>query len=383
MKEFDFYLPTKVIFRNDSIDFIVNILIEKGLDQVLLVTDKGVIDAGLVEPITQAFAERKIKFNVYMDVVKNPKIETVLRGVDEFNKHDSRCLVAIGGGSSIDTAKAIGILVTNGGSIEDYEGFGQVNQKPPFLVAIPTTYGTGSEVSTTTIITNENKHYKMFIGSDLIAPDYAIIDPNLTVALPFDIAVSTGLDTLTHAIESYVSKNENPISDALNIKVIETVVKYLAPAASSNDNLEATSQMITASALAAIAFNYTALGLVHAIAHALGGLYDLPHGIANAVLLPYVMKFNLLSKPSKFSEVAKAMQKNINGLSDLEAAELSVQAVHDLSGKLGIPQRLRELGVTRDSFTQIALYAANDGNVTFNPRSAGEQEILSIIEDAY
>jgi len=383
MNDFIFSLSTQASFGEGISENVGTQLKNRNIGTVLVVTDKGIISAGILKPIEKSLKENDVNMIVYDGVSKNPKTEVIYKGVDLYNNSKCQAIIAIGGGSSIDAAKGIGIIISNGGKMEDYEGFGNVKKEIPFLIAIPTTYGTGSEVSTATIITNEYRQYKMFIGSDLIGPKLALIDPNLLVRLPYKIATSTGLDALTHAIESYISKNENPISDALNIYAIKTIAENIAPASTTNCDLEATSQMVIASAMTAIAFNYTALGLVHSIAHALGGLYDIAHGIANALILPYVMEFNIPSKPNKFAQIATAMGENIEGLTKIEAAQKSVDAVTRLSKLLGIPQKLRELNISKDSFEKIAEFALNDGNIGFNPRTVTKKQVIDILNKAY
>ena len=382
MKNFLFQLPSKIHFGEGIVSKIGYELKCRNMQKTLIVTDSGIVDAGLTTVIEDSLKYHGIEYILFDKVQANPNTQIIYQGAELYQESGCCSLVAIGGGSCIDSAKAIGILATNGGKVEDYEGFGHVKNPLPFIVAIPTTYGTGSEVSTATIVTDEIRHVKMFIGSDYLAPAIAMIDPLLLIALPFKIAASTGLDALTHAIESYVSINENPFSDSLNEYAIRTISKNLLPAASTNDNVEATSYMVTASCMTAIAFNYTALGLVHGIAHALGGLYNIPHGVANALLLPYVMEYNLLSKPHKFARIAELMGEDINGITDVEAGYKSVIAVKRMSKLLGIPEKLSEIGIEPDKFTTIAQFALKDGNVGFNPRTVRLDNIISILNSA-
>ena len=299
MKEFLFSLSGTVNFAEGSASFVGVEIKKKNLKKVLIVTDKGIVMANLLEQIVKSLNENMIEVVIYDSVEANPNTAMVCEGVKMYLDNHCEGMIAVGGGSSIDCAKAIGIIISNGGSIEDYRGFNLVKKPIPYLIAVPTTYGTGSEVSIAAVITNESEKFKMLIMSDLIAPSIALIDPKLLVALPYTIAASTGLDALTHAIESYVSKYATPFSDALNEYAISTIFSNILPAATTNDDIKATSNMVVASCMTAVAFNYTALGLVHAIAHSLGGLCNIAHGVANALLLPYVMEFNFLSKPKK------------------------------------------------------------------------------------
>lgn len=383
MKDFIFDLPTAVYFGNGYVNRVGDELNDRGFTRPMIITDKGIVDAGLVEPIKKSLAEKKIKFYLFDEVGANPKSSLIYKGVDYYKINKCDAMVAVGGGSSMDSAKAMGMLISNGGKVEDYEGFGNIKKPLPFILAIPTTYGTGSEVSNASIITNEEKKVKMFIGSNYLAPSMAIIDPELLVKLPYKIAASTGMDALTHAIESYVSKNANPVSDALNEYAIKAIASNLTGAATTDDDLEATSQMVMASCITAMAFNYTALGLVHSIAHSLGGLYDIPHGLANALMLPYVMKFNIPSRVNKFVKIAQLMGEDTAGLNDIDAAHLSLDAVNRLIEKLDIPTSLKEIGVDKASFKDITKHVFKDGNIGFNPRTVKEEDVMKILSSAY
>jgi len=382
MKNFLFQLSSKIHFGEGIVTKIGFELKSRNIQKTMVVTDSGIVSAGLLASVENSLKYQGIDSVLFDKVQANPNTQIIYQGAKLYQDNACNCIVAIGGGSCIDSAKAIGILVTNGGKIEDYEGFGLVKNPLPFMAAIPTTYGTGSEVSTATIVTDEVRHVKMFIGSDYLAPSIAMIDPILLMALPFKIAASTGMDALTHAIESYVSINENPLSDALNEYAISTISKNLLPAASTTDDAEATSCMVTASCMAAIAFNYTALGLVHGIAHALGGLYNVQHGVANALLLPYVMEFNLLSKPKKFARIAELMGEDIRGITDIEAGFKAINAVKRMSKLLGIPEKLSEIGIGSDKFDTIVQFALKDGNVGFNPRTVRADGVMNLLKTA-
>ncbi len=353
-----------------------------GVKKVLVCTDKGIVGAGLLAKLTPAIEAAGIGYAVYDGVVGNPRIETVNDGLAEYRGHGCDGLLAIGGGSSIDTAKAIGILCTNGGDIRDYEGFFKIREALPPLLAIPTTYGTGSEVTNAAVITNVEKKYKMLLLDDKMTPRKAILDPLLLLDLPHRIAASTGMDTLTHAIESYVSNAAEPITDALNLATIKLVAENLAPAVGTTWDLDATANMLYASTITGFAFSNTALGLVHAMAHALGGTLDLPHGVANAIVLPTVMEFNLISCPRKFRDIAIAMGEDVEGLSLLDAASVAVDAVRKLSKWLGIPQSLSEVGVDPSTIEYMAECAIKDGNVGFNPRPATKADLVALFTAA-
>jgi alcohol dehydrogenase len=379
---FEFGMHSSLLMGPGAADRVGEQLKSFGVKKVLICTDKGIVGAGLLAKLTPAIEQAGIGYAVYDGVVGNPRVETVNDGLAEYRKNGCDGLLAIGGGSSIDTAKAIGILCTNGGDIRDYEGFFKIREPLPPLLAIPTTYGTGSEVTNASVITNVEKKYKMLLLDDKMTPRKAILDPLLLLDLPVKIAASTGMDTLTHAIESYVANSAEPITDALNLATIKLVAENLAPAVGTNWDLEATANMLYASTITGFAFSNTALGLVHAMAHALGGTIDLPHGVANAIVLPTVMEYNLISCPQKFRDIAIAMGERVEGLALLDAAQAAVQAVRKLSRYLGIPKSLSEVGVDPSTIEYMAECALKDGNVGFNPRPATKADFVALFKGA-
>ena len=353
-----------------------------GVSKVLVCTDKGIVGAGILDEITPSLDKVGIKYAVFDGVVGNPRIKTVDDGLQAFEDNGCDGFLAVGGGSSMDTAKAIGIVAANGGSIVDYEGFFKVKDPLPPLLAVPTTYGTGSEVTNAAVITNVEKKYKMLLLDDKMTPKKAILDPLLLLNLPPSIAASTGMDALTHAIESYISNTAEPITDALNIHAIKLIAENLPVAMATNWDVEATANMLYASTMTGFAFSVTALGYVHCIAHALGGAIDLPHGVANALILPYVMEFNLVACPRKFVDIARAMGENVEGLALLDAAAKAIEAVRKLSKALGIPQSLHEVGVDPDTIDYMAECAMKDGNAGFNPRGGTKEDFVAILQAA-
>jgi alcohol dehydrogenase class IV len=353
-----------------------------GGSKILLCTDKGIANSGLLDQVTASLENAGIEYVLFDGVVANPRIETVSEGLDVYRGNGCDSILGVGGGSPIDTAKVIGVLATNEGGVTDYEGPGLVKNALPPLAAIPTTYGTGAEVSPAAIITHEMKKYKMILADPKMTPRVAILDPLLLLNLPPKIAASTGMDALTHAIESYVANSAEPFSDALNIQAIRLISDNLPAAMATNWDLEATANMLYASTMTGVAFANTALGFVHCMAHALGGMFDMPHGLANAVLLPYVMEYNLLACPRKFAEIARAMGENVEGLPLLDAAAKSIEAVRKLSKRLGIPQSLSEIGVDPESIDYMADWALKDGNTGYNPRSGTKEDFVALFRGA-
>ena len=283
----------------------------------------------------------------------------------------------------MDTAKTAGVLATNPGGVLEYEGPNLVKNDMPPMIAIPTTYGTGAEVSPGSIITNEHKKYKMGIGDDWhMSPAVAILDPMLLLSLPPHIAASTGMDALTHAIESYVANWAEPFTDAWNLQAIKMIAENLPAAVATSSDVEATANMLYASTMTGLAFSNAGLGFVHSMTHVLGGMLDMPHGVANALVLPYVMDYNLLACPKKFADIAQAMGENVDGLPLLDAAEKSVEAVRKLSKRLGIPQTLSEVGVDPAKIDEMAEWAFKDGNTECNPRPGSKEIFVELFKTA-
>jgi alcohol dehydrogenase class IV len=280
----------------------------------------------------------------------------------------------------MDTAKAAGVVAANGGSIGDYEGAMKFTNPLPPLVCVPTTHGTGSEVSYALVITDEERKFKYFVGSPLIAPKVAVLDPILMVNLPAHLAAATGMDALSHAIESFCSTRSQPFSECLALHSIRLTAANLRKAVTTDD-LEATYNMVIASSLGMMAGSLTRLGTVHAMAHALGSLFHTHHGLACGLLMPYVMEFNMVSCPEKFAMIAQAMGEQIEGLGVMDAAQMAVGAVQDLCIDIGIPETLGELGVTEDSIPAWG-EGTRAGNVATNPRKTAYEDVEKLFKAA-
>ncbi|MBN1314122.1 MAG: iron-containing alcohol dehydrogenase, partial [Anaerolineales bacterium] len=322
LRDFEFLVSTVFIAGPGSVSRVGEIAQKQGMASVLIVTDSGIVQAGLLEPVKESLDQAGIKFAIYDRVVPNPRIATVTGGLDAYRKNQCDGLLAVGGGSSIDTAKGIRVVEAHGGTIDEFEYPAPIPNPLPPMVAIPTTYGTGSEATSGAVITNEYKEYKFGVDDPKMTANYAILDPLLLLKLPPSIAAATGMDALTHAIEAYTTFESRPFSDALNLQAIRLIVANLPPAMSTEWDLEATANMLYASAMAGIGMQTCGgLGLVHGMAHALGGLIDMPHGVANAILLPWVMAFNLPACAGRLKDIAMTMGEPVYDLSDWEAAE--------------------------------------------------------------
>lgn len=366
-----------------SVGNIPELLTEKGLKKALVVTDQGLVDAGLVERVITLLEQANIAHSTFSKVAPNPPIENVVDCAAHYQSESCDHLIAIGGGSSMDVAKTAGVLINNGGDISDYfiGTGGPVKTRIPYLLCVATTYGTASEVTPFAVVTDENK-YKAAVAGPHIIPDVGILDANMAVALPQPIGAATGMDALTHAIESYVSLASNPISEGMALHAIRLIAQNLRQASFSDHNHVATQNMLVASTMAGFAFSQTRLGNVHAMSHPVSGHYGVPHGVANAILLTRVMDFNRYACPEKFADIAVAMGEDVVGLSDVDAAMLAVEAVENLGGDVGIPNTLSEAGAKAEGIPQLAEDTMKSGNVAVNPRKTTLQDVIALYEEA-
>ncbi len=353
-----------------------------GGSKALVVTDKPLRAAGIVDKVVRYLDEAGIPYVIYDGVQPNPTVGNVEEGIALYKKEGCDLIIAIGGGSPIDCAKGIGLVITNGGSIKDYEGLDKSAKPMPPFIAVNTTAGTASEMTRFTIITDTDRHVKMAIVDWHVTPNVSINDPELMVSMPVALTAATGMDALTHAVEAYVSTIATPLTDSAALKAIELIGRYLRPAVANGGNLEAREQMAYAEFLAGMAFNNASLGYVHAMAHQLGGFYDLPHGVCNAILLPHVERFNLIACPERFVDIAVALGEEVEGLSTMEAADKALAAIQRLSSDIGIPSGLKELGVKEEDLPILAENAMKDACGLTNPRRATKEEIIAIFKAA-
>ena len=341
---------------------------------------------GALEGIKQALTQSKVPFAVYDGVSTEPTVEFVQEGLKAYKENLCDFLIAVGGGSPMDTAKAIAVMVTNAGSIEDYQGLGKIPKKGRPVIAIPTTAGTGSEVTLFTIITDTKRNVKMLIGSPFLIPEVAIVDPSLTLTLPQDITAATGIDTLTHAIEAYVSVKAQSMSDIFCLSAIKLISRNLRQAWINGKDIEAREKTMFGALQAGIAFSNSSVALVHGMARPVGAYFHVPHGASNAALLGVVTDFSLTGNPTRYAHIAKAMGEDIRGLSELETAQLGAKAVKRLIKDIKVPS-LRELGVDKEQLDKLAPRMAEDaiasGSPANNPRQATKEEIIELYKLAY
>lgn len=373
INDFQFTMPVKVVYKSGAVNELGSILKTMGIENALVVSDPGITKAGFVDGVSQVLHDGEIKFRIFDDVEPNPSVDTVNKGAAIYNEFPFQGIIALGGGSPMDTAKAIAVKITNDGDIPAYEGIDTFTNDPLPVFAIPTTAGTGSEVTPFAVITDRARKYKLTIISPRIIPKVAILDPKLIAGLPASIAASTGLDALTHAIESYVSLFASPYSDAFAEKAIELTGRNLRLFVANRKNEEAAGSMLVASLFAGLAFTHARLGNAHAMAHPLGGYFDVPHGVANAILLPYIMDYNRIANPEKFARIAHLMGEQAT-------PEGAVDAVRKLNRDLGIPEKLSPFGVKSDAIAGMTNDAMKSGNVLANPRQTGSSEIEALYQ---
>ncbi len=349
----------------------------------LLVTDKGITKSGLTDKIRDLIKkDTGIDIVVYDETIPNPTDKNVHDGVDVFKSNNCDMIITLGGGSPHDCGKGIGLVVSNGGKIHDFEGIDKSKKAMPPFIAINTTAGTASEMTRFCIITDTSRKVKMAIVDWRVTPALAINDPLLMAGMPPALTASTGMDALTHAVEAYVSTIATPVTDACALMAMELISKNLRAAVANGADMEARDKMAYAEYLAGMAFNNASLGHVHAMAHQLGGFYDLPHGVCNAILLPHVQKFNMIAKVDRFVDIAKAMGEVVEGMSKRAAAELALSAIKTLSTDVGIPSGLKELGVKEKDLKTMAENAQKDACGFTNPRCPSLDDVINIYKAA-
>lgn len=377
-----FYIPCVSLFGPGCSKEIGAKAQNLGAKKALIVTDEGLFKFGVADLIAGYLKEAHVDCHIFPGAEPNPTDVNVDNGVRAYNDHQCDFIISLGGGSSHDCAKGIGLVTAGGGHIRDYEGIDKSTVAMTPLIAINTTAGTASEMTRFCIITNTDTHVKMAIVDWRCTPLIAIDDPKLMIAKPAGLTAATGMDALTHAVEAYVSTAANPITDACAEKAIAMISEWLSPAVANGENIEARDAMSYAQYLAGMAFNNASLGYVHAMAHQLGGLYNLPHGVCNAILLPHVCEFNLIACPDRYAKIAELMGVNTHGLTTNQAAFAAIEAIRTLSKSIGIPSGLKELAVQEADLAIMAENAQKDACMLTNPRKANHAQVVEIFKAA-
>jgi alcohol dehydrogenase class IV len=377
-----FFMTTKIIAGHGCIHKIPEELKKMNARKILIVTDMGIKSANILDKILKVMDSSELTYVISEDVKPNPDVQNVDNSYQKIKDTSVDSVLAVGGGSVIDTAKALGTLLTNGGSIGDYFGREMYNNDPLPIFAVPTTVGTGSEVTRACVISKHESFEKKIVGGASMAPRIAFLDPSLLTTLPSQLVAATGMDAMTHAIEGYVSNNSTHISDALNLHAIRLIGSNIRPAVANSKNIEAINTMLMASTTTGIGFGNSLLGMVHSISHAIGGHYDAPHGILNAILLPYVLEFNWIGNPRKFADIAQALGVNITNLTIEEAAKAAVENITVLSREIGIPEKLSEIGIDSSKIDALVEQAFHDVYISTNPRQPSAKDLYKIIQAA-
>ncbi|MEC0167655.1 iron-containing alcohol dehydrogenase [Paenibacillus graminis] len=373
-----YYVPSTNIMGKGCLKEIGPYIQELKLKKALVVTDKFLVKSGIAGKLLAVLDEAGIEYSLYDEVKPNPTCKNVHDGVAFLNAQGCDYLISIGGGSPQDTAKAIGIIATNGGHIKDYEGVHKSKNKSLPIIAVNTTAGTSAEVTINYVITDEERKVKMVMVDKNSIATISVNDPELMIDKPAALTAATGMDALTHAIEALVTPGAYPVTDATALAAVELIFANLARTVKNGHDIEAREQMVYAIFLGGLAFNNAGLGYVHAMAHQLGGVYDLPHGVCNAMLLPYVEEENAKHVPEKFRSIAKAIGLQIEGKSDKECAEFVIESIKALSKEVGIPSKLSELGVNEVDLDLLAENSMKDACAPGNPFIPTKEEVIAL-----
>ncbi|OIJ09333.1 alcohol dehydrogenase [Anaerobacillus arseniciselenatis] len=378
----EFKIANKLITGSDALNSLEGEVRNLGIKKPLIVTDEILQKVGVVETVETELKDYEV--GIYNRVKPEPEIELVEDCVNEIKSGHYDGLIAVGGGSAIDIAKAAAVLYTNNVPIEELFGTDNVQERGLPVIAIPTTAGTGSEVTNISILSDKKEQLKKGIVSPYLLPDVALVSPEMTLTMPKSVTAASGIDALVHAIEAFISVNASPITDALALKAIKMITIYLPKAYANPNDLKAREEMVTASLMAGMAFGNAGVGAVHALAYPLGGRFDIPHGISNALLLPYVMEWNKISNLEKFKEIAQAMGVDTRDLSDDEAADKAIKAMQQLSSYVEIPTSLQEFGITEEVIPHMADDASKITRLlNNNPRLFDVKDIEKIYRAAF
>ncbi|WP_432667004.1 iron-containing alcohol dehydrogenase [Wukongibacter baidiensis] len=374
----NFSIPSNIIFGENSITELKGLLEQFKVKNILIVCDGGVRKVGIVDKVFDEIKGLDYKISIFDKVMPNPTDILISECVKEYRDKNIECIIAVGGGSAIDSAKAINVVLSNGGEIMDYEVPNSVKNRTFPLIAIPTTSGTASEVTGFTIITDTTRKKKVVIGGKNISADLAILDYSLTYELPASITASTGMDALTHAIEAYVSTLATPFTDVNALGAMVLILNNIEAAVKNGEDKEARKEMMIGSTMAGIAFNSAVLGLVHAIAHPLGAHFNIAHGIANAIMLPYVIEYNGDHCEEKIRNIGEIL-----GLTrEMSTPEKVSEKILEINNKIEIP-RLSEIGIKKSDFDFIAEAVLQEPSLAMNPKAVIHQAVVGLLDKAY
>ncbi len=377
------FLSPEIVYGEGALELAGRHALNLGATKVLIVTDPGIQEAGWTLKVEDALNELNIAFITFNKVTPNPKDYEVMSGVDVYRNNECDLIIAVGGGSPMDCAKGIGVVAGNPMNILKFEGVDEVPNPGPPLIFIPTTAGTSADVSQFDIITDTNRRVKIAIISKMVIPDIALVDPRTTVTMSPELTAATGMDALCHSFEAFVSTASSPLTDMAALTSIKLIQDNLIGAYQNPTNMTYRNNMMMASLMAGLAFSNASLGLVHAMAHSLGGLLDLAHGECNAILLEKVVQYNYPAAEDEYSQIAKIMGIDVNKDGPMQNSSILAGHIASLRKRLGITQRLSTMGVSSSDLPQLAGYAFKDPCLATNPRTANPAEIEKIYEQIY
>ena len=383
MDSFSFTIPQNIKFGAGTLDLLPDLAKELGKSKGYIISGPHLNKIGMVAKCRKALKNAGMESECFTETEGNPRTDTVVKATEGFKKSKADFIVAFGGGSPLDVAKAVAVLATYGGNIVDYEGAGKVMGPVVPMIAIPTTAGTGSEVTAFSVITDHSRNYKLTVVSNYLLPAYVILDPDLIATVPANTAAACGIDAMVHALEAYISKAASPFSDIFAREALRLIGGSIRDYVADRSNPAACESMMVGSLFAGIAFSHARLGNVHAMSHPVSAYFDVPHGVANAILLPTVVDFNKdAADPEKYRYIygciSKDMGADINFTPDMLATEIRM-----LNYELGILPTLSDIGVTSDKFEQMADDAMKSGNIQCNPQFTMKNDILKLYEQAF
>lgn len=380
INDFGFIIPQDCQFGLGSLKKLPAFLKAAGSDNVMLISDRGLEAIGVVDKVRTIIKDAGLKYAEYLDVVPNPTTDCVDECAAQYKAAGCTAIIALGGGSPMDVAKAVGVVAKFGGTIGDYEGVGKVPGPIDTLIAVPTTAGTGSEVTVAAVITDEARNYKLSVLGPQISPTYAVLDPELIMTAPASVAAACGVDALIHAMESYINTAANPFSMAMAEKAMELIGRSIRKFVARRDDVDAACDMMLGSTFAGIAFANNRLGDIHAMSHPVSAFFHVAHGVANAVLMPTCFEYNALASDERYAKIYEYITGKKAG-ADFVAEDLCA-ALRQLNKDLGIPACLADVGVTEDKIPQMAVDAMKSGNVMVNPRITTLKDVEALYKKA-
>ncbi len=382
MNEFTFSVPQNIIVGRGSLAKLPEVAEKSGGKKAFIISGPHLNKMGIVQSCVDALKAKGIESSVFTETEGNPSVETVDKASAAYKESGADFIVALGGGSPMDVAKAVGVVARYGGSITEYEGADKVPGDIIPLIAVPTTAGTGSEVTAFSVITDHSRNYKLTVFSYKLIPSYAILDAELLTTAPASVAAACGIDALVHALEAYISTAASPFSDAMAEKALELIGANIRCYAANRGDIEAAENMLVGSLFAGIAFSWARLGDVHAMSHPVSAYFNVPHGVANAILLPTIVEYNMLADKGKYLNIYNYIAE-LPAVPEEFTADMLVDELLNLNEALGIPAGLEEAGVTKDKFDAMADDAMKSGNIAVNPRSTTKKDVLALYEKAF